>query len=104
MFALTLAVRGQAAAQGYGAIATSYTGDWGLATNYASLGQAQREALRSCGDVNCAIRAAFRGCGAVARRGYSLAWGVSRSQDRAESKALAALDGEGEILGAVCNR
>ena len=69
----TLLVTQVQAAQRYGAIAISRSGDWGVATNYLSVSSAEREALRSCGDVNCTIRVSFRGCGAVAERDRSLA-------------------------------
>ncbi|MEM6253416.1 MAG: DUF4189 domain-containing protein [Cyanobacteria bacterium P01_D01_bin.156] len=92
------------AAQRYGAIAISRSGDWGVATNYLSVSSAEREALRSCGDVNCTIRVSFRGCGAVAEHNRSLAWGVASTSVRARSEALTALDGQGEILAEGCNR
>ncbi|NEQ53943.1 MAG: DUF4189 domain-containing protein [Leptolyngbya sp. SIO3F4] len=92
------------AAQRYGAIAISRSGDWGVATNYLSVTNAEREALRSCGDMNCAIRVSFRGCGAIAEYNQSLAWGVASSLTRARSEALKALENQGEILAEVCNR
>lgn len=98
-----LTVQAQAA-QRYGAIAISRSGDWGVATNYLSVSNAEREALRSCGDVNCAIRVSFRGCGAVAEHDRSLAWGVASTLDRARGQALNVLNGEGAVLAEVCNR
>ncbi|MEM9806663.1 MAG: DUF4189 domain-containing protein [Cyanobacteria bacterium P01_D01_bin.56] len=98
-----LAVQAQAA-QRYGAIAISRSGDWGVATNYLSVSSAEREALRSCGEVNCTIRVAFRGCGAVVEHNRSLAWGVATNLDRARSEALRALNNQGEILAEGCNR
>ena len=100
----TLLVTQVQAAQRYGAIAISRSGDWGVATNYLSVSSAEREALRSCGDVNCAIRVSFRGCGAVAEHNSSLAWGVASTLTRARSQALKALENQGEILAEVCNR
>ncbi|MBE9068620.1 DUF4189 domain-containing protein [Leptolyngbya cf. ectocarpi LEGE 11479] len=98
-----LTVQAQAA-QRYGAIAISRSGDWGVATNYLSVSSAEREALRSCGDVNCAIRVSFRGCGAIAEHNLSLAWGVASTLDRARGQALNVLNGQGEVLAEVCNR
>ena len=92
------------AAQRYGAIAISRSGDWGVATNYLSVSSAEREALRSCGEVNCTIRVSFRGCGAIAEHNRSLAWGVAATAERARTEALGALNGEGEILAEGCNR
>ncbi|MEM9266173.1 MAG: DUF4189 domain-containing protein [Cyanobacteria bacterium P01_F01_bin.13] len=92
------------ASQWYGAIAISRSGDWGVATNYLSVNSAEREALRSCGDVNCAIRVSFRGCGAIAEHNRSLAWGVASTLTRARDQALSVLDGQGTILAEVCNR
>ncbi|ESA35342.1 conserved secreted protein [Leptolyngbya sp. Heron Island J] len=92
------------AAQRYGAIAISQSGDWGVTTNYLSVDSAEREALRSCGDVNCSIRVSFRGCGAIAERDRTLAWGVASSSVRARDQALRALEGQGEILAEVCNQ
>lgn len=98
-----LTVQAQAA-QRYGAIAISRSGDWGVATNYLSVSSAEREALRSCGDVDCAIRVSFRGCGAIAEHNRSLAWGVASTLDRARVQALNALNGQGAVLTEVCNR
>lgn len=98
-----LAVQGEAA-QRYGAIAISRSGDWGVATNYLSVNSAEREALRSCGDINCSIRVSFRGCGAIAEHNRSLAWGVASTVERARTQALRILNGQGEILAEVCNR
>ncbi len=98
-----LAVQAQAN-QWYGAIAISRSGDWGVATNYLSVSSAEREALRSCGDVNCTIRVSFRGCGAIAEHDRSLAWGVASTLTRARSQALSVLDGQGKILADGCNR
>lgn len=92
------------AAQRYGAIAISRSGDWGVATNYLSVNNAEREALRSCGDVNCTIRVSFRGCGAIAEYNRSLAWGVASTPTHARQEALKVLSGQGEILAEVCNR
>ncbi len=92
------------AAQRYGAIAISRSGDWGMATNYLSANNAEREALRSCGDVNCAIRVSFRGCGAIAEHNRTLAWGVSATLERAREQALGVLENQGMILAEVCNR
>ena len=100
----TLLVTQVQAAQRYGAIAISRSGDWGVATNYLSVSSAEREALRSCGDVNCTIRVSFRGCGAVAERDRSLAWGVAATSEQATGEALNALDGQGEVIANVCNR
>ena len=100
----TLLVTQVQAAQRYGAIAISRSGDWGVATNYLSVSSAEREALRSCGDANCTIRVSFRGCGAIAERDRSLAWGVATTSERDTKEALNALDGQGEILADVCNR
>ena len=92
------------ASQWYGAIAISRSGDWGVATNYLSVNSAEREALRSCGDVNCTIRVTFRGCGAIAEHNRSLAWGVASTMTLARNEALSALDDQGKILAEVCNR
>ncbi|MGD1858192.1 MAG: DUF4189 domain-containing protein [Leptolyngbyaceae cyanobacterium] len=100
----TLLVTQAQATQRYGAIAISNSGDWGVATNYLSISSAEREALRSCGNINCAIRVSFRGCGAVAEHNRSLAWGVASTLTRARTQALSALDNQGEILAGVCNR
>lgn len=98
-----LTVQAQAA-QRYGAIAISRSGDWGVATNYLSVSSAEREALRSCGDANCAIRVSFRGCGAVAEHNRSLAWGVAPTLNRARRQALNVLNGQGAVLAEVCNQ
>lgn len=97
-----LAAQAQAA-QRYGAIAISRSGDWGVATNYSSVTSAERAALRSCGDINCTIRVSFRGCGAVAEHNRSLSWGVASTAERARSEALRALNSQGEILAEGCN-
>lgn len=99
----TILVTHAQAAQRYGAIAISQSGDWGVATNYSSINSAEREALRSCGDVNCSIRVSFRGCGAIAEYDRSLAWGVASTMARARGQALRALEGQGEILAEACN-
>ena len=103
LLSVPLAVGAQAS-QRYGAIAISRSGDWGVATNYLSVNSAEREALRSCGDLNCTIRVLFRGCGAIAEYDRSLAWGVASNSDRAQREALNALNGRGEILASGCNR
>ena len=100
----TILVTHAQAAQRYGAIAISQSGDWGMATNYLSVGNAEREALRSCGDMNCSIRVSFRGCGAIAEHDRTLAWGVASTLVSARGQALRALEGQGEILAEVCNR
>ena len=100
----TILVTHAQATQRYGAIAISRSGDWGVSTNYASVRSAEREALRSCGDVDCAIRVSFRGCGAVAEHNRILAWGVASTLATARDQALAVLDGQGKILAEVCNR
>ena len=100
----TLLVTQVQATQRYGAIAISRSGDWGVASNYVSVSSAEREALRSCGDVNCTIRVSFRGCGAVAEYNRSLGWGVASTLMRARHQALSALNADGEILAEVCNR
>ncbi len=105
LFLLSTLLTTQAqAAQRYGAIAISRSGDWGVATNYLSVTDAEREALRSCGDINCAIRVSFRGCGAVAEHNRSLAWGVASTLTRARVQALRALEDKGKILAEVCNQ
>ncbi|MEA5465084.1 DUF4189 domain-containing protein [Leptothoe sp. PORK10 BA2] len=98
-----LATQAQASHR-YGAIAISRSGDWGVAANYLSVTNAEREALRSCGDVNCSIRVSFRGCGAVAEYNRSLAWGVAATLTRARVEALSVLENKGKILAEVCNR
>ena len=100
----TILVTHAQAAQRYGAIAISSSGDWGVASNYLSIGNAEREALRSCGDVNCSIRVSFRGCGAIAEHQRTLAWGVASTVTRARGQALRALAGQGEVLAEVCNQ
>ncbi|MEM8614206.1 MAG: DUF4189 domain-containing protein [Cyanobacteria bacterium P01_H01_bin.105] len=100
----TILVTQAQAAQRYGAIAISRSGDWGVATNYLSVSSAEREALRSCGDVNCSIRVSFRGCGAVAEHNRMLSWGVASTLVRARGEALGILEGQGEILAEVCNQ
>lgn len=100
----TILVTHVQAAQRYGAIAISSSGDWGVATNYLSVNNAEREALRSCGDINCSVRVLFRGCGAIAEYDRTLSWGVASTLVRARGHALSALQGQGEILAEVCNR
>ena len=100
----TILVTQAQAAQRYGAIAISRSGDWGVASNYLSVGNAEREALRSCGDVGCTIRVSFRGCGAIAEHNQTLAWGVASTSTTAREQALEELNGQGEILAEVCNR
>lgn len=100
----TVLITGAQASQRYGAIAISRSGDWGVATNYVSVGSAEREALRSCGDINCSIRVSFRGCGAIAEYNRTLAWGVASSLTRARGQALRVLEGQGEILAEACNQ
>jgi hypothetical protein len=100
---IILATQAQAA-QRYGAIAISRSGDWGMATNYLSVNSAEREALRSCGDIHCSIRVSFRGCGAIAEYNRTLAWGVASTLVRARGQALGVLEGQGEILAEVCNQ
>ncbi len=100
----TLLVTHAQATQRYGAIAISRSGDWGVATNYLSVGSAERGALRSCGDANCAIRVSFRGCGTIAEHNRTLAWGVASTLVRARRQALSVLEGQGEILAEVCNQ
>lgn len=98
-----LTVQAQAA-QRYGAIAISRSGDWGVATNYLSVNSAEREALRSCGDIDCTIRVSFRGCGAIAEHNQSLAWGVATTLEQANQEALSALDNQGALIANGCNR
>lgn len=100
----TILVTQAQAAQRYGAIAISRSGDWGVATNYLSVTNAEREALRSCGDVNCSIQVSFRRCGAVAEHNRSLAWGVASTLTRARMQALSVLENKGKILAEVCNQ
>ncbi len=92
----------------YGAIASSANFGYGYAVNQISRGRAEAGAIRVCQahtGHGCAVRVWFSGggvCGALARHGNFLGWGVGRGLAAARVSALRASRG-GVVFANACN-
>ena len=88
----------------FGAIAISdSTGQWGLTYDYSSKASAEKEAVKQCGASDCAVEVWFKNsCGAVAKNGLEVAYGLGDSREEAEEAAIDALAGAGKIVAWSC--
>lgn len=87
----------------FGAIATSSSGAWGISTDFQSRIDAEREALRSCGQRDCMIQVLFDECGVLLEANQVRAWGVGYTLEEAQANALEALDDRGRVIVQGCN-
>ena len=90
-------------ANNFGAIATSSSGAWGISTDFQSRIDAEREALRSCGQRDFMIQVLFDDCGVLVEHNQMRAWGVGYTLEEAQSNALEALDNRGRVIVQGCN-
>lgn len=91
------------AVNNFGAIATSSSGAWGISTDFQSRIDAEREALRSCGQRDCMIQVLFDECGVLVEYDQVRAWGVGYTLEEAQSNALEALNDRGWVIVQGCN-
>ena len=87
----------------FGAIATSSSGAWGISTDFPSRMDAEREALRSCGQRDCMIQILFDECGVLVESEQLRAWGVGYTLEEAQANALEALNARGRVIVQGCN-
>ena len=91
------------AVNNFGAIATSSSGAWGISTDFQSRLEAEREALRSCGQRDCMIQVLFDDCGVLVESEQSRAWGVGYTLEEAQANALEAINERARVIVQGCN-
>jgi serine/threonine-protein kinase len=103
LLALAAAGVGTTASDNYGAIAAAPGGAYGYAYDHPSRAQAERAALRECGDDDCVVKVWFKNnCGAYARGRGGEGWAYADSREEAESLALDNCRAHGRGCEVVC--
>ncbi len=87
----------------FGAIATSSSGSWGISTDFQSRIEAERQALRSCGQRDCMIQVLFDECGVLMESDLAQAWGVGYTLEEAQANALEVLNDQARVIVQGCN-